>query len=80
MSREALHSYLLVRPFSPADGFTKPVIREKSFSFRFPETEKLPPPVMPFVDVSFHYPGRENEWIYKVRAGGPSQGGQGALL
>ena len=34
-----------------ADGLTKPVSRERTFAFRFPDCEKLPPPVLPFIDV-----------------------------
>lgn len=40
-----------------ADGLTKPVARERNFQFTFPDTEKLPPPVLPFQDVSFSYNG-----------------------
>ena len=35
-----------------ADGLTKPVTRERTFQFMFPDCEKLPPPVLPFIDVS----------------------------
>ena len=34
-----------------ADGLTKPVQRERTFQFQFPDCEKLPPPVLPFIDV-----------------------------
>ena len=40
-----------------ADGLTEPVVRERSFKFTFPDCDKLPPPVMPFIDVSFSYSG-----------------------
>jgi ATP-binding cassette subfamily F protein 2 len=33
--------------------------------FRFPECDKLPPPVLPFVDVSFSYSGKEEDMLYK---------------
>lgn len=42
-----------------ADGLTKPVMRERTFQFNFPECEKLPPPVMPFTDVAFSYSGKK---------------------
>lgn len=31
--------------------------RERTFQFRFPDCEKLPPPVLPFQGVSFGYSG-----------------------
>merc|ERR1711988_199978 len=46
-----------------ADGLTPPVRKESTWSFKFPDTEKLPPPVMPFVDVSFAYSGAEEIWV-----------------
>ena len=36
-----------------ADGLTKPVTRDRTFAFRFPDCEKLPPPVLPFIDVRY---------------------------
>ena len=49
-----------------AAGLTKPVRRERTFVFTFPECEKLPPPVLPFVDVSFAYSGKEEDMLYRV--------------
>ena len=48
-------------------GLTPPVHRERTFSFKFPDCEKLPPPVMPFVDVAFSYSGKKSDYLYKVR-------------
>jgi hypothetical protein len=50
-----------------AAGLTKPVVHHKTFSFTFPECEKLPPPVLPFVNVSFAYSGKEADMLYRVR-------------
>lgn len=46
-------------------GLTKPVVREHTFTFSFPECEKLPPPVLPFHDVSFGYDGNPEGFLYK---------------
>lgn len=35
------------------EGLTKPVQRERTFQFSFPDCDKLPPPVLPFINVSF---------------------------
>lgn len=48
-----------------ADGLTKPVQRERTFEFSFPECDKLPPPVLPFIDVSFAYSGKMEDCLYK---------------
>ena len=37
----------------------KPKLREPSLTFSFPECSRLAPPVLPFDDVSFAYPGSE---------------------
>lgn len=48
-------------------GLTKPVQRERTFQFSFPDCAKLPPPVLPFIGVSFAYSGKPEEYLYKVR-------------
>lgn len=48
-----------------ADGLIQPVAHEKVFSFRFPEVEKLPPPVLAFDDMSFSYSGKEEDNLYE---------------
>ena len=53
-----------------AAGLTPPVRRERTFAFSFPECEKLPPPVLPFQDVSFAYSGKEEDMLYRVRISG----------
>lgn len=50
-----------------AKGLTEPVHKEASFKFNFPDCDKLPPPVMPFVDVSFAYSGKKSDYLYSVR-------------
>lgn len=49
-----------------AKGLTEPVHKEATFKFSFPDCEKLPPPVMPFVDVSFSYSGKKADYLYSV--------------
>lgn len=72
-------------------GLTQPVHRERTFHFSFPECEKLPPPVLPFVNVSFAYSGKPQDMIYKnvefgidcdsrVALVGPNGAGKSTLL
>lgn len=49
-----------------AVGLTKPVVHTRSFTFTFPDCDKLPPPVLPFIDVSFAYSGKEEDMLYRV--------------
>jgi len=48
-----------------ADGLIQPVVPDKVFSFRFPDVEKLPPPVLAFDDMSFSYSGKEEDNLYE---------------
>ncbi|KAG7195445.1 ABC transporter ATP-binding protein arb1 [Scheffersomyces spartinae] len=48
-----------------ADGLIEPVVPDKVFSFRFPEVEKLPPPVLAFDDMSFSYSGNPEDNLYE---------------
>ena len=50
-----------------AKGLTEPVTHESTFSFNFPDCEKLPPPVLPFINVSFAYSGKKEDYLYQVR-------------
>jgi ATP-binding cassette subfamily F protein 2 len=51
-------------------GLTEAVTSERHFTFSFPLTDKLPPPVLQFVDVSFGYhPGKEHELYNKLDIG-----------
>ncbi len=47
-------------------GLTKPVQHRQTFTFQFPDCDKLPPPVLPFIDVSFAYSGKEEDMLYRV--------------
>lgn len=47
-----------------ADGLIEPVEVEKTFSFRFPDVEKLPPPVLSFDEVAFSYSGKPEDNLY----------------
>lgn len=51
-----------------AKGLTEPVAHEATFSFQFPDCDKLPPPVLPFVNVSFSYSGKAEDYLYQVCA------------
>ncbi|SCU88220.1 LANO_0D01464g1_1 [Lachancea nothofagi CBS 11611] len=48
-----------------ADGLIEPVASDKVFSFRFPEVERLPPPVLAFDDISFAYDGKAENNLYE---------------
>lgn len=48
-----------------ADGLIEPVVPDKVFSFRFPDVEKLPPPVLAFDGMSFSYSGKEEDNLYE---------------
>ncbi|MEW5316714.1 MAG: hypothetical protein WDW38_008066 [Sanguina aurantia] len=61
-----------------ADGLTKPVARERNFQFTFPDTEKLPPPVLPFQDVSFSYNGPSHPQLESLSSLDPQQQTQAA--
>ncbi|KAK9825404.1 hypothetical protein WJX81_001288 [Elliptochloris bilobata] len=74
-----------------ADGLTPPVVHHRPFSFSFPDCEKLPPPVLPFISVSFAYSGREEDMLYRdlefgvdcdsrIALVGPNGAGKSTLL
>ncbi|CUS24191.1 LAQU0S14e02256g1_1 [Lachancea quebecensis] len=48
-----------------ADGLIEAVVPDKVFSFRFPEVERLPPPVLAFDDISFAYDGKAENNLYE---------------
>lgn len=48
-----------------ADGLIQPVANDKGFTFRFPDVEKLPPPVLAFDDMSFSYSGKDEDNLYE---------------
>ncbi len=74
-----------------AAGLTPPVVKEKTFTFRFPECTKVPPPVLPFDNVSFAYDGKAEHYLYKdldfgvdcdsrIALVGPNGAGKSTLL
>lgn len=48
-----------------ADGLIEKVVPDRVFSFRFPDIEKLPPPVLSFDDISFAYDGKSENNLYE---------------
>ncbi|CAK7902301.1 ABC transporter ATP-binding protein Arb1p [[Candida] anglica] len=48
-----------------ADGLIPAVVPDKVFSFKFPDVEKLPPPVLAFDGMSFSYSGKEEDNLYE---------------
>ncbi|EPZ34775.1 ABC transporter F family member 2 [Rozella allomycis CSF55] len=48
-----------------ADGLIQEVKPEATIHFRFPNSGKLPPPVISFIDVSFSYDGSKENYLYK---------------
>mmetsp|Transcript_33952 Transcript_33952/g.101058 ORF Transcript_33952/g.101058 Transcript_33952/m.101058 type:complete len:593 (-) Transcript_33952:440-2218(-) len=74
-----------------AEGLTKPVVHERTFQFSFPDCEKLPPPVMPFINVAFSYSGKKEDYLYsnisfgidcdsRIALVGPNGAGKSTLL
>ncbi|WIA10679.1 hypothetical protein OEZ85_010859 [Tetradesmus obliquus] len=72
-------------------GLTQPVQRERTFEFQFPDCDKLPPPVLPFQNVSFSYSGNAEGMLYKdlefgidcdsrIALVGPNGAGKSTLL
>merc|ERR1719313_140113 len=45
-------------------GLTKKVVPDPKFRFTFPNSEKIPPPVMAFQNVSFAYSGKAEDYLY----------------
>ncbi|KAK0280739.1 ABC transporter ATP-binding protein arb1 [Friedmanniomyces endolithicus] len=48
-----------------ADGFIQAVKRDRVFSFRFADVEKLPPPVLSLDNVTFSYSGNKKDTLYE---------------
>ncbi|KAK3262280.1 hypothetical protein CYMTET_28853 [Cymbomonas tetramitiformis] len=74
-----------------AAGLTEAVVSSKTMKFSFPECGKLPPPVLPFADVSFSYSGTDNDLLYhqvnlaidcdsRVALVGPNGAGKSTLM
>merc|ERR1712072_875954 len=74
-----------------AAGLTEKPLEDPKYKFRFPEAEKLAPPVCAFNDVSFSYSGKKEDYLYKnvefgidldsrVALVGPNGAGKSTLL
>ena len=74
-----------------AAGLTPPVVKERTFTFRFPDCAKVPPPVLPFDNVSFAYNGKKENYLYedldfgvdcdsRIALVGPNGAGKSTLL
>jgi len=72
-------------------GLTPKVEPDPSFRFKFPNSQKLPPPVMAFQNVSFAYSGKKEDYLYKnlefgvdcdsrIALVGPNGAGKSTLL
>jgi ATP-binding cassette subfamily F protein 2 len=72
-------------------GLTPKVVPDPVFRFRFPNSGKLPPPVMAFQDVSFAYSGKAEDYLYthlefgvdcdsRIALVGPNGAGKSTLL
>lgn len=48
-----------------ADGLVEAVVPDRVFSFRFPDVERLPPPVLSFDTISFAYDGNPEHNLYE---------------
>jgi len=73
------------------DGLTEKPMPDPKFMFNFPDTEKLPPPVLAFDNVSFAYSGLKKDYLYSnvsfgvdsdscVALVGPNGAGKSTLL
>jgi ATP-binding cassette subfamily F protein 2 len=47
------------------EAVEKPKVRECTLNFKFPESSRLEPPVMPFDNVCFSYSGKKEEYLYE---------------
>ena len=74
-----------------AAGLTPPVVKERTFTFRFPDCAKVPPPVLPFDNVSFAYNRKKENYLYedldfgvdcdsRIALVGPNGAGKSTLL
>merc|ERR1719199_110741 len=72
-------------------GLTEKPLPDQQFMFHFPDSEKLPPPVCAFDDMSFSYSGLKKDYLYtnvsfgidldsRVALVGPNGAGKSTLL
>lgn len=73
------------------EAVDRPIMREPSLVFQFPECARIAPPVLPFDDVSFAYSGKSEDYLYdklslgidcdsRVALVGPNGCGKSTLL
>ena len=48
-----------------SEAVAKPKLRENTFTFEFPDCDKLPSPVLPFDGVCFAYSGQKSDYLYE---------------
>lgn len=74
-----------------AAGLTEKVEQGHKFNFRFPECDRLPPPVLSFINVGFAYSGQQKDMLYRglnlgvdmdsrIALVGPNGAGKSTLL
>jgi ATP-binding cassette subfamily F protein 2 len=74
-----------------ANGLTEKPMKDPTYRFRFPDTEKLPPPVCAFQNVAFSYSGKYCDCLYtglelgidcdsRIALVGPNGAGKSTLL
>merc|ERR1719353_2753851 len=72
-------------------GLTQKVVADPKFRFTFPNSDKIPPPVMAFQNVSFSYSGKKDDYLYtglefgidcdsRIALVGPNGAGKSTLL
>jgi ATP-binding cassette subfamily F protein 2 len=73
------------------DGLLEPPYSDPIFRFKFPETSKLPPPLISFADVAFSYSGAKKDYLFsglrfgidsdsRIALVGPNGAGKSTLL
>jgi len=48
-----------------SEAVAKPMLKENTFTFEFPDCDKLPSPVLPFDGVCFAYSGEKADYLYE---------------
>eukprot|EP00971_Amphidinium_carterae_P067347 1333334-Amphidinium_carterae.1 len=72
-------------------GLTQKPLEDPKYSFLFPNSEKLAPPVLAFNDLSFAYSGKKEDYLYqhvsfgvdldsRIALVGPNGAGKSTLL
>jgi len=72
-------------------GLVEKPLADPKYEFRFPDSEKLPPPVLAFNEMSFSYSGKKEDYLYtktsfgidldsRIALVGPNGAGKSTLL